>query len=516
MKFSADEFKRLYAEMPDEELRSLVREELTEVAQHCYDAELARRGLQATPLRRTIQPIVAAREPEDIAPEPEKGCQMTAQATAFAIPAPHTSERWSLLRRVLFRFAFVYLIFYCWPYAGKLNLFDAIPNFGVGSMNDYDARRLTKVAEAPWHALCPWVAVHVFHLRGAVTQYHPTGSGDTTLDYVLVFCFAAIAAFATFVWSFLDCRRTHYRTLYAWLRLLVRFTLAFTMLWYGFAKVYPRQFTPPFLFRLTETYGESSPMGILWTFMGASTAYTEFCGLIEVSAGLLLLFRRTTAVGALVAAAAMLNVTVLNFCYDVPVKLYSLHLVLMSLFLLIPDAAALMRFFLWNQPSRLEGVWLPRFERRWLRTAAIALQALVTASVLYNNIWGGYKNLREYSTTYRAHAPTYGVWNSDSDAAGWRQLIMDSPRWLYIRNGAGDRVGFQTKYDESKHTIALTSAKLQQKGDFTYSQPDARRLILRGNLDGNPMVAEFHRFDASQFPLTSRGFHWINEDPFNR
>jgi uncharacterized membrane protein YphA (DoxX/SURF4 family) len=426
------------------------------------------------------------------------------------------SERWSLPGQILFRFAFVYLIFYCWPDAGRSNLFDAIPNFGIGAMNDDDALGLTKVVEAPWHALCPWVAVHIFHLHGAATQYHPTGSGDTTLDYVLVFCFATIAAFATLVWSFLDRRRPNYRTLYAWLRLLVRFTLAFTMLSYGFSKVYPLQFTPPFLSQLTETYGESSPMGILWTFMGASTAYTKFCGLVEVSAGLLLLFRRTTTLGALVAAAAMLNVAALNFCYDVPVKLYSLHLVLMSLFLLIPDAAALMRFFFSNQPSRLEGVWLPRFERRWLRTAAIALQVMVIASVLYNNISGGYKNLREYSTTYRAHAPTYGVWNSDSDAAGWRQLIMDSPRWLYIRNAAGDRVGFQTKYDESKHTIGLTSAKLKQKGDFSYSRPDARHLILRGNLDGNPIVAEFHRADASQFLLTNRGFHWINEDPFNR
>ena len=77
MKFSADEFKRLYAEMPDEELRSLVRGELTDVAQQCYDAELARRGLQATPLRRTIQPIVAAREPEDIAPESEEVLEQT-------------------------------------------------------------------------------------------------------------------------------------------------------------------------------------------------------------------------------------------------------------------------------------------------------------------------------------------------------------------------------------------------------------------------------------------------------
>jgi hypothetical protein len=71
MKFSADDFKRLYAEMPDEELRSLVREELTEVARPCYDAELARRRLPATPPRRTIQRVAAVAQTEEIAPEPE-------------------------------------------------------------------------------------------------------------------------------------------------------------------------------------------------------------------------------------------------------------------------------------------------------------------------------------------------------------------------------------------------------------------------------------------------------------
>jgi hypothetical protein len=425
-----------------------------------------------------------------------------------------TLTRWSLRNRILYRFAFVYLVLYCWPYAGRSNLFDAIPSFAAGSMNDADTLRLTKLAEAPVRALCPWAAVHIFHLRGAVTQYHVTGSGDTTLDYVQVLCFATIAAFAALVWSVLDRRRPNYRTLYAWLRLLVRFTLAFTLLSYGFAKVYPLQFMPPFLTQLTETYGESSPMGILWTFMGASIAYTRFCGLAEVSAGVLLMFRRTTSLGAIVATVAMLNVAALNFCYDVPVKLYSLHLIVMSLFLLITDAGALWRFFLLHRPSQIDGVWLPKFQRRWLRIAAIVLQILVIASVLYNNIWGGYKSLKEYSAGFLKHAPLYGVWNADSSTADWRQMTVEFSRGFYIRNAADQRMYFQTVYDEPKHTLKLTSAK--QNGDFTYNQPDAQHVVLRGNLGGSPIVAEFHRLDDSKFPLTSRGFHWISEYPFNR
>jgi len=67
MKFTADDFKHLYAEMPDEELRSLVREELSEVARPVYDAELARRGLTAR--RLPVQPIVTHDEPAAAAPE---------------------------------------------------------------------------------------------------------------------------------------------------------------------------------------------------------------------------------------------------------------------------------------------------------------------------------------------------------------------------------------------------------------------------------------------------------------
>jgi hypothetical protein len=445
-----------------------------------------------------------------------------AQALASSVPSKNAPERWSLLRRVLFRFAFVYLILYCWPEAGRSNLLDAIPSYGDGAGNEDDSLGLTKLAEAPFHALTPWVAVHIFHRHGAITKYHLTGSGDTTLDYVLAFCFATIAAFATLIWSLLDRRRPNYRTLYAWLRLLVRFTLAFTMLSYGFAKVYPLQFGTPYLSQLTRTYGESSPMGILWTFMGASVAYTKFCGLVEVLAGALLLFRRTTTIGAMVAAGAMLNVVTLNFCYDVPVKLYSSHLLLMSIFLLIPDAVAMMRFFLLHQPSRLEGVWVPRFERRWLRVVAIALQVLVISSILYNKIWGGYKSVRESSITYLKHAPLYGVWNADSftgdvaDAARWRQLTIQFSRGLSIRDAGGERISFTTTYDEPKRTLKLSSTQLKKEGNFTYYQPDAEHLILRGSLDGNPIVAEFHRFDDSRFLLISRGFRWINEDPFNR
>jgi hypothetical protein len=171
-------------------------------------------------------------------------------------PASSPSDEprhWSAFTRIAFRLAFVYLILYNWQ-----SLFDYSTPFNTGPLD--------RLAQAPIRALCPWVAVHGFHLSGPVTQYHPTGSGDTTPDYVQLFCFCAISLTVAIFWSVLDRQRPNYDTLHAWLRVIVRLTLAATLLDYGFEKVIDLQMPAPNLSRLTETFGQASPMGLLWTF----------------------------------------------------------------------------------------------------------------------------------------------------------------------------------------------------------------------------------------------------------
>src|SRR5437763_16588523 len=137
------------------------------------------------------------------------------------------------------------------------------------------------------------------------------------------------------------------------------------MITYGAMKVIKLQFSYPGPDRLLETYGESSPMRLLWTFMGASDEYTWFTGAGEMLGGLLLCTRRTTLLGALVSFGVMLHVAVLNFCYDVPVKLFSTHLVLMSVFLTLPDLPWLAKVFVLGRRAEPREV-PPLTRRKWL------------------------------------------------------------------------------------------------------------------------------------------------------
>src|SRR5438132_9507301 len=145
---------------------------------------------------------------------------------------------WPLWKRIGFRFLFAYLVLYSFPFP-----LDYVPFAG---------ERLLR----PWMTMWRTLSRPFFH---AVPEVTPSGSGDTTWNFVLIACFAAVAAIATLIWSVLDRKRPNYVRLHQYLHAYVRFVLAAAMFEYGVAKVIPTQFPPPPLDRLVQTYGDSSP-----------------------------------------------------------------------------------------------------------------------------------------------------------------------------------------------------------------------------------------------------------------
>jgi uncharacterized membrane protein YphA (DoxX/SURF4 family) len=111
-----------------------------------------------------------------------------------------------------------------------------------------------------------------------------------------------------------------YDRLYYWMIVVLRYYVGITMLAYGSVKIVQLQFPSPTPWRLIEPYGDSSPFTLAWTFMGYSRGYNYFTGIAEVSCGILLLFKRTSLFGAVIAFTVSANIAAINFCFDVPVK----------------------------------------------------------------------------------------------------------------------------------------------------------------------------------------------------
>lgn len=417
--------------------------------------------------------------------------------------SPAARPPWSLARCIAFRFAFVYLGLYCFPY--PLN---ELPK----------GDKLT----APWdwllHHVVPWFGHHVLHIAREI-PLGPNGSGDTTYDWVLTAASLTFAIVATLVWSIVDRRRRRYDLGWALLRIYLRYTLAMTMFSYGFAKVFDGQFLPPPPARLAEPFGESSPMGLLWTFMGASKPYTVFAGLAELAGGALLLFRRTTTLGALVLLGVLGNVVLLNLCYDVPVKLYSSHLWVMALVLVLPDAARLFDVLVRNRPTTAASMDTPFARGRW-RWIRLVGKPIFILNLLYTQ---GYQKA-QMTKKYRQDVPQgamSGVWEvvqatSDGHPLAWRRLGIDN-HGFGIRPSDGQH-GFALVDDGAKKTLTLTpfGGPTGKPSVLVYTRDASGRGTLDGTFEGKPLHAELRWIDTSKSLLTTRGFHWINESPFNR
>ncbi|HEY4575885.1 MAG TPA: hypothetical protein VIJ26_18035 [Thermoanaerobaculia bacterium] len=418
---------------------------------------------------------------------------------------------WGPGKRILFRFAFSYLALYL--LGELLGLLDFIPYGGV----------LAEGYQRLWAALVPWVAKRLFH---AEAPLQVTGSGDTMFGWVQVLCFLVLALAATVVWTLLDRKRANYARLYEWLRVYVRFGLGITLIEYGALKIVPSQFPPPSLDRLLQPFGDASPMGLLWTFMGASAPYTIFAGFAEWLGGVLLLFRRTTLLGALVSIGAMTNVVMLNYCYDVPVKLFSSHLLAMAVFLAAHDLRRLANLLVLNRPTPAAPD--PRLvQRRGLRRAALAFQVAFAVGFSAYMINMGWHQLHDYTST---HSPLRGIWDVEqlqvdgqaappagAEALQWRRLVFDYPTVVGVQLTSDARQRYRVKLDEGKKTLALTKRDDPAwKSSLKYQRSAPDRLTLEGTFGGHQIRASLHRAEDSKFLLITRGFHWVSEYPFNR
>jgi len=428
-----------------------------------------------------------------------------------------TAPAWGPAKRFLFRFGFSYLLLYILPFP-----LSVLPWVGAS---------LAKLYKALWDALVPWVGKQAFHVNITV---RPNGSGDTTYNYVQVFSYLVLALAAALVWTLLDGRRPGYERLHEWLRVYVRFYLAMTMFSYGIVKVIQLQFPSPALDRLLQTFGTSSPMGLLWTFMGASALYTFFAGASEVLGALLLTTRRTTLLGALVSIGVLTNVVMLNFSYDVPVKLFSSHLLAMAVFLAAPDLRRLADLFLFNRPAVLPAD-RPLFARRWSHQGTLVLRTAAVLLVVGSGTLEAVKASRT-DGELAPKPPLYGIWNVDefvadgqarppllTDKLRWQRVIFDFPGYAEVQlMGALDDESlryYSAKLDEKAKVLTLAKGrkdKTQWKSVLSYTQPDPGHLVLEGTFDGHQVRATLHRIDRSRFLLVNRGFHWINEHPFNR
>lgn len=368
------------------------------------------------------------------------------------------------------------------------------------------------------------VATRVF---GAATPLSlaPTGSGDRAIDWAMALCALVEAVIVTAAWALLDRRPRSDQRLRQWSQFGAAVALGSVMVSYGMMKVFPVQMPAPSLQRLLQPLGQFSSMGVLWTFIGVSPTYEAIIGTVELLGGVMLFWPRTAIAGALVCLVAAVQIFALNLAYDVPVKLFSLHLIVLATFLLAPHASRLLAAVTpdeWPKSSNGSSVNRPA-RLAWLvaRTTLALLVVAIATSRAYQT-WSRFG-------TPSPRSPLYGVWTvADmrvdgvvrpplvTDGGRWRRVVFDRPSFAAFQRMDD---GFEVRMvdiDTAAHRIDVFGLEGGVAGQLQIAGADPAVMLLTGTLDAQRLEMRLERVDHTQFTLEQRRLHWIQERPFNR
>jgi hypothetical protein len=201
-------------------------------------------------------------------------------------------------------------------------------------------------------------------------------------------------------------------------------------------------------------------------------------------------------------------------------------LLAMAVVIAFPDVPRLVNFFVRNRP--VIATPLPRFwQNRRVEIAGIVLRSLAVVVVVVMALQEVRAMQRMYGGA-EARSPLYGIWRVDdfqvdgktipfNDPARWRRLIFDLRFMASVQLMNDSRQRLSTQLNEKARTLSVSRRNEPAwDGRLSYARPDPATLTIDGDLGAHKVHALCHREPIPKFLLTNRGFHWINEYPFNR
>lgn len=409
------------------------------------------------------------------------------------------------------RSLFIYIFLTIFPF--PLNI---IP--GLGALNSW----LISVKQN-------LVAFFADKILGYTITTYPKESSDTTYNYIEILCFFFLALILAGFWNY--ARRGWPISIYIKDRfqIYIRYFLASTLLSYGIIKIVAMQMPFPQADRLIEPIGDLSPMGLAWTYVGISPLYQIFAGISECVAGFLLFWRRTTLLGALLSVGVLINVVIGNLSYDLPVKLFSLHLLLLAIILILPHLARLSAVVFLNLPAQPTILRPVRPRTGTGRIVAWVIKILFILNIVLLGVYETYTTYQKTQSNTAQHqlAGLYHVSNFTINGITDRAL-PDDDRWVLVgisttghlatKTASGRYTRYRYSLNPESTTLALSLRDTDPSltPSFTLSQPTPGTLFLSGTINQRPATLTLTLDPTFKPLLTSRGFHWINEFPFNR
>ena len=250
--------------------------------------------------------------------------------------------------------------------------------------------------------------------------------------------------------------------------------------------------------------------------MGTSHFYNVFLGSLETLAAIFILIKRTRLAGLLLSFFIMINVVAVNFGFDISVKVFSLILLFLTIYRLIPYCKKLYQFFFTQQviterPGAVSTTIFPnRFltaTLKWFATGIIFIEAFYPFIKTGN--FNGDNAARPYM--HGAYEVTRYIAGSDTLRPGQfpvKRLFVHRDSYMIFQNRDDEMTDYKLSHDRNKDEYVLTDYQMHTIPLHIIFNPGDSALILEYARDGKSYQLTGKALDWKKLPAVQKGFHW--------
>lgn len=334
---------------------------------------------------------------------------------------------------------------------------------------------------------------NLFFDRPIVLMDFSSDTRSLLLLLSVLFLLAILSAFAV---------RKYNQKLFWLFQTVTVYFLSFVLFKYGFEKVYVNQFYQPEPNILYTPLGNLDRDILYWSAMGLAPVYSVVLGITEVTAAILLLFVRTRFVGLLLAIIAFVQIVAINFSFDISVKMFSVLLLAMALFVAWRQLKALFGFLLLQKAKALPLQWSLNVSFYIKASLKFFIVGLMLLNILYPMVMpdklkptlcGAYKVER-----YMLHGIEW------YDNIPVKRIFFHSKHYVIFQRQDNTMIDLHYTINKAENTIALSNYEGgKQKMDYSIKNG-----LLTLTSD-NGMIITATLIELDNMPALQRQFHFF-------
>lgn len=325
-------------------------------------------------------------------------------------------------------------------------------------------------------------------------------TSDSATMYMLVFSLLPVALLAVLVVK----RFQKSERWLIWIKTFLTFFLSLHLMSYGCDKLFKGQFYLPEPNILFTEFGQLDKDILFWSTLGTSYTYSFFTGLIEVGAALLLWFRKTRVLGLFMALGAMFHVVLINFSFDISVKLFSTILLSISLFVLLPYLKGILQFFAGKPVAPLSLFKLTTANGGREVGLKIFAVGFIVFEAIYPNLVSGNWNDDVAPRPY-----LHGAYQVENWSEGMpERVFIHRQGFLITQMANGEIASYELRTERFLETMIVTMP--DGSTDFCYPEFNDKGELLSFRMDGRIILVA--PLNWRNLPALRPAFHWTVDE----